>query len=146
MKFQIGDVVRLIDGIDYNGNSLTYSVGFDTEIIGYEKDRYYVRNFYRPVEEDEIQELVMTNAEKCKKYEDKLSLYGQIVFIRTGSLTFEKVMIRYYSFEYEDFMYIENEYHFRTGRFWVTLLDAYKESYEEMVYKMRDIRKISNYT
>lgn len=145
MKFQIGDVVRLMDGIDYNGNSLTYSEGVNTEIIGYEEYQYRVRNFYRSVKEDEIQKLVMTNAEKCKRYGDKLSLYNQIVFIRTGSLTFEEVVIRYYSFEYDDFMYIENEQHFGTGRFWSTLLDAYKECYEEMVDKLQVICKISNY-
>lgn len=146
MRFQIGDVVHLIDGIDYNGNSLTYTEGVNTEIIGYEKDQYCVRDFHRPVEGDEIQKLIMTNAEKCKKYENKLSLYNRIVFIKTGSLTFEKVTIQYYSFEYEDFIYIENKYHLRTGRFWFTLLDAYKVCYEEMVYKMRDICKITTGT
>lgn len=145
-KFQIGDVVRLKDGIDYNGNSLSYQVGITTEILGYEKDRYRVQNFYRVVEEDEIEKLVMTNAEKCEKYRGRLSLYNQIVVIRKDSLTFEEVTIRYYSFEYKDFMYIdENEHHYQVGRFWLTLLDAYKMCYEEIISRMLEIHKTSGY-
>ena len=35
MKYQIGDIVRLKDGIDYNGNSLTFQEGYNVEVIGY---------------------------------------------------------------------------------------------------------------
>lgn len=148
MKFQIGDVVHLIDGVDYDsGNSMSFVEGYDVEIIGYKEDKYLIRDFYRPVEESEIERLVVSNSEKCVQYENELSLYNAIVYIKTGSLTFKEVTIRYYSFQFKDFMYVfedRDKTHCRTGEFWHTLLDAYKTNYEKLVHKMRDIQKLTN--
>jgi len=150
MKYQIGDVVHLINGIDYNGDSLTYTDGVDTEILGYNKEHYTIRNFWRPVTEEEIEKLVITNIEKCKQYEKELSFYNREVFIQIGSLTFEKVTIKYYSFEYHNFMYIDTcsdePHHFRIEKFWDTELAAYKEAYEKIVQNMRVIHNLTNYT
>ena len=147
MKYQIGDIVHLIDGIDYNGDSLTYTDGVDTEILGYNKEHHYtIRNFWRPVTEEEIEKLVITNAQKCEQYEKELSFYNREVFIQMGSSIFEKVTIQYYNFEYHNFMYIEirsdEPHHFRIGEFWDTELSAYKNYCKKLLQKIKDIQEV----
>lgn len=38
---------------------------------------------------------------------------------------------------------VKNKNHFRVGKFWLTLLDAYKELYEKIVCRMQEIHKQS---
>jgi hypothetical protein len=151
VKYFVGDVIKLKDGLDYTGNSLSYQEGKIVEIMKIIKFNgnflYEVRNFYRDVKEDEIEKLIYTNKEKWEKFIDKLNLIGTTVFVFEWNYekkTYEihRKKLAYFDFNYNDFTYKEGNNYYCIGEFYLSELEAWKSMALYWFKKGQRIREI----
>lgn len=146
MKYSIGDVIKIVDGIDYNGDSSTYFPGEKYEISDYDGNgKYLLIGFYRLVEESEIECLVIGVEEKCRKYKKELSMYNQSVFILSYEDDFKFVLIHHFSFERECFVYEWKDemnwiHYLDISKYWKDELTAYRECYRELRERLNNIK------
>ncbi len=147
--YYVGDVVKLCDGLDYDsGNSCSYQDGLKTEILKIKDGRYYVYRFYRPVEKDEIEKLVYTNAQKQERFSKLIEKIGDIIWVTRNEeniLVYKPYKIHGFDFEYEEYMI---EYGKRNlcrsgtdGPF--SELEAWKRETMELRDRIKKIREIA---
>jgi len=84
VKYNIGDVVKIVDAPDYNGDSLSYYDGLAFEIKNIALEGgifcYKLNGFYRSVTEKEIEKLIFSCSEKFEKFNKEFSLVGNPIF------------------------------------------------------------------
>jgi hypothetical protein len=142
-EYNIGDIIKTVDGIGYNGDSLSYRDGWIAEIIDvlYENGKVLYKlksGVSYMLDSDDIEKRLFTVIQKLKKYGKILKFVGFSGYLVHKDGEVEKIKIIDYDYSEEKYIIKSKSFEgtpFEYMQLFINELDAYKVGHNILLKK-----------
>ncbi len=150
-KYNIGDVIKTIDGVGYTGDSLTYQPGWISEIIGIKESKKYGFEYKLRsgdpaiVIQSEIEKIILTNYQRIRKFGKLLKELSNNAYLVEESGEIEKVKIIDYDYSQEKYIIKTKSFvgtPYDNTRLFINKLSAYEHGYKILINKFKKIEQL----